>query len=403
MAGKNLSYKLILLMVVLVAITKAWTHEDGDHGLTVSTNVRNRFGGNNIYSKRVYLSNKGHIQDEFTLNKQYRSCQNIPKFEDDLHATSRRFYFSHTGEAHENNDLKLYATMKPYGMHGGRVPIEVEPLTIKLDDKTPVKVKYDCSHIPEEYTHAVVELEVSNGESFQYIKECRKPEHINWTHFFQFLALAKTAMTVLLVGSKMGKLSLFDRIDEYRFDYYKISIKAVIALILVLSIALVGAYILLEFKVFNVILTIVLCIISLVMCLFLFMDFIDWIFGIEEVNEFEGSGHFMDQPCIGDGFNLKATISLILALLLVVLWYFVRHWLISNILAICVACAIVKIFRFNALYPAFLVLLGFLLFDIFWVFVGPWFFNGHSVIHDVLGKIDFPLKLVVPGLSPFVK
>jgi hypothetical protein len=86
-------------------------------------------------------------------------------------ATSRRFYFSHSGKAHESNDLKLYATMEPYGVHGGRIPIEVEPQTIKLDDKTPVKVRYDCSQIPEEFTHAVVELEVSNGESFQYLKQ----------------------------------------------------------------------------------------------------------------------------------------------------------------------------------------------------------------------------------------
>ena len=141
MAGKT-GY-IVLFLVVLVAFTNAWTHSEDGEGLTISTNVRNRFGGTNIYSKRVYLSFKGQIQDEFTLNKQYRSCQNIPKFEDDLHATSRRFYFSHTGEAHESNDLKLYATMKPYGMHGGRIPIEVDPITIKLDDKTPVKVKYD--------------------------------------------------------------------------------------------------------------------------------------------------------------------------------------------------------------------------------------------------------------------
>lgn len=67
------------------------------------------------------------------------------------------------------------------------------------------------------------------------------------------------------------------------------------------------------------------------------MDFIDWVFDIEEVNEFEGSGHFMDQPFIGESFNLKATISLVLSVLLVVAWYTFRHWVLSNILAICVA------------------------------------------------------------------
>ena len=392
----------ILIIVLLSVSASAWQHTNSSHGLTVSTNVRNKYPDTKFYSHRVYLSHHGEVQDEFTLNKVYRSCQNIPKFEDDILTTSRKFYFSHTGEAHENNNLKLYATMKPYGQHGGRIPVEVEPETISLDDRTPVKVRYDCRQIPLDYTHAVVELEVSNGESFQYVKECHPPKAINWTHFLQFLALAKTAMTVLLVGSKMGKLSLFERIDEYRFDYYRIPLKSIIALIILSGFGLVIAYLMLAYKWFNWLLTINMCVASLAMCLFLFMDFIDWIFGIEEVNEFEGSGHFMDQPCIGEGFNLKATISLILSVLLVASWYLLRHWILSNILAICVACAIVKIFRFNALYPVFLLLLGFLLFDVFWVFAGPMIFNGHSVIHEVLSDIDFPLQLAVPGFNPFV-
>jgi hypothetical protein len=66
----------------------------------------------------------------------------------------------------------------------------------------------------------------------------------------QFLALAKTAVTVLIVGSKMGKLSLFERIDEYRFDYYNIKLRSVILLILLLSVGLVGVYLLLPFKFF---------------------------------------------------------------------------------------------------------------------------------------------------------
>lgn len=61
-----------------------------------------------------------------------------------------------------------------------------------------------------------------------------------------------------------------------------------------------------------------------------------------------------------------------------------------------------KIFRFNALYPAYLVLLGFLVFDIFWAFMGPMLFNGHSVIHEVLNGLDFPVQLAVPGFTPFV-
>mmetsp|Transcript_22349 Transcript_22349/g.19850 ORF Transcript_22349/g.19850 Transcript_22349/m.19850 type:complete len:243 (+) Transcript_22349:54-782(+) len=235
----------------MIALSFAWTHQEEEHGLTITTNVRNIYTDTKFYSKRVHLSKAGQIQDEFTLNKVYRSCQNIPKFEDDLYSTSRKFYFSHTGEAHETNSLKLYATMKPYGVHGGRIPIIVEPDTITLDGKTPVKIRYDCREIPSEYSHAVVELEVSNGESFQYLKQCRPLHKMFWTHFLQFIALAKTAMTVLLVGSKMGKLSLFERIDEYRFDFYKISLKKIIFLITFSSGCLIIFYYLLPYRWFN--------------------------------------------------------------------------------------------------------------------------------------------------------
>lgn len=237
-------------------LANCWQHTNSTHGLTVSTNVRNKYGESSVYSNRVYLSYKGKIQDEFTLNKSYRACQNIPKFEDDILTLSRRFYFSHEGDSHENNNLRLYATMKPYGSHGGRIPIQVEPDIIKLDDRTPVKIKYDCRQIPIEFTHAVVELEVSNGEAFQYIKECHPPQFLFWAHILQFLAIAKTAMTVLLVGSKMGKLSLFERIDEYRFDYYRVPLKNVLILIILSSCALVAVYLMLPLKWFNQIATI---------------------------------------------------------------------------------------------------------------------------------------------------
>ncbi|CAI2364474.1 unnamed protein product [Moneuplotes crassus] len=399
--GVKQSY-LICFLLLILSFGYAWHHKDADHGLTISTNIRNEVKAAGEYSKRIFLTYHGNIQDEFTLDKTYKSCQNIPKFEDDLYAISRKFYFSHHGESDENHDLKLYATIKPYGVHGGRIPIPVFPDTITLDDKTPVKVKYDCSQIPKEYTHAVVELEVSNGKAFQYLKQCHQMPKMFWIHFMQFLALAFLAMTILIVGSKMGKLSLFERIDEFRFDYYKISIKTVLMLIILSSVVLVMSYYLLPFKWFNTTVTALLCICALVMLLFLFMDFIDWMFCIEEINEFEGSGHFMDQPCLGGGFNLKATISLFLSVVIVLLWFLLRHWILSNLLAICVACTIVKVFRFNALYPAFLILLGFLVFDVFWVFASPVLFNGHSVIHEVLREIDFPLKLGIPGSSPFI-
>jgi len=95
----------------------------------------------------------------------------LPKFQDDIDTTSRKFYFSHEGPITENNNLKLYATMKAYGSNYGRYPIQVEPEIIPLDDRTAVRVHYDCSQIPQQSSHAVVELELSNGQAYRYLKE----------------------------------------------------------------------------------------------------------------------------------------------------------------------------------------------------------------------------------------
>ena len=148
-------------------------------------------------------------------------------------------------------------------------------------------------------------------------------------------------------------------------------------------------------------LTLSLSTIAFVMCLFLFPDLIDWLFGIEDTQEYEGSGHFLYQSWLGESLNVISTISLLLTLLLMISWYTSKNWILSNLLAIWVSCALVKIFRFNSLYPAFLILLGFFWFDIFWVIVSPILFEGDNIIEEVLNVISFPLKVVVPGYNAF--
>lgn len=199
----------------------------------------------------------------------------------------------------------------------------------------------------------------------------------------------------------MGKLGLFERIDMYNFDFYEISFLNVVIMIIFSSIVIIIIYFLLMYSWFGWFYTFVLSIIAFILSLFLFVDIIDWMFGIEEANEFVGSGHFMDKSWLWEGINLKSTISILLALALVLSWYFLRYWFLSNIVAMWVAWAIVKIFRFNALYPAFLILLGFLVFEIFWVLMSPALFNGQNIIHYVMNELDFPLRIVAPGFTPF--
>ena len=217
-----------LLFWLAILVCRAWEHQNNTHGMTVYTSIKEMNIDDTFEIQKVYLSNKGHIQSEFTPDKEYRWWQNTPKFEDDILTSSRMFYFSHEGHEGNANDLKLYATMKPYGTSGDRIRLFVNPDSISLDGKSPIKVHYQWQQISEEYTHAIVDIEISNGLSYQYLKECHLPQSRFWIHFLQFLTLAKLAMTVLLVGSKMGKLKLLERIDENRFDYSSISFQNII-------------------------------------------------------------------------------------------------------------------------------------------------------------------------------
>ena len=396
----DLKYPLLLIWWI-IWISHAFDHLNSTHGMTIFTSIKEMKPDDSFEVKTIFLSNKGHIQKEFIPDKEYKWCQNTPKFEDDISTSSRLFYFSHEDNEVEHNDLEVYVTMKPYGTTGDRIPIFVNPNVISLDGKTPIKIHYEWKQIPQEYSHAIVDIEISNGLSYQYLKECNSVQSSFWTHLLQFLTLAKLAMTVLLVGSKMEKLKILSRIDEYEFDYTTISFKNILLLMIISSTLLVSAYIMIVYDWFLAILTLCLSTIAFIMWLFLFPDLMDWIFGIENNQEFEGSGHFLYQSWFGESLNVISTISLFLTLLLMISWWTSKNWLLSNLLAIWVSCALVKIIRFNSLYPAFIILISFFWFDIFWVIVGPMLFGGNNIIEEVLHAIIFPLKIVVPGYNAF--
>ena len=61
---------------------------------------------------------------------------------------------------------------------------------------------------------------------------------------------------------------------------------------------------------------------------------------------------------------------------------------------------ILKTFRLNKLAPGILILSVLFIYDVFWVFLSPYFF-GQSVMVEVATKIDLPAKLVFPGFNEF--
>lgn len=81
-------------------------------------------------------------------------------------------------------------------------------------------------------------------------------------------------------------------------------------------------------------------------------------------------------------------------------WYITHFWLLNNILAIFLALAFLKTLRLSKLAPGML-LLGLLFFyDIFWVFLSPYFTTGgKSVMVAVATGLDIPIKLVMPHFT----
>ena len=81
-------------------------------------------------------------------------------------------------------------------------------------------------------------------------------------------------------------------------------------------------------------------------------------------------------------------------------WYITHFWLLNNILAFFLALTFLKTLRLTTLIPG-MVLLGLLFFyDIFWVFLSPYFTTGgKSVMVAVATGLDIPIKLVMPHLT----
>lgn len=81
-------------------------------------------------------------------------------------------------------------------------------------------------------------------------------------------------------------------------------------------------------------------------------------------------------------------------------WYFTGSWILNNVLAFFLALTFLKTLRLTTLTPG-LVLLGLLFFyDIFWVFLSPYFTSGgKSVMVAVATGLDIPIKLVMPHLT----
>jgi hypothetical protein len=104
-------------------------------------------------------------------------------------------------------------------------------------------------------------------------------------------------------------------------------------------------------------------------------------------------------PVLGE-VTVASLIGTATGTILSVAWLFTKSWFLNNILAFFLALTFLKTLRLTSLMPG-IILLGLLFFyDIFWVFISPYFTTGgKSVMVAVATGLDIPIKLVMPHIS----
>ena len=104
-------------------------------------------------------------------------------------------------------------------------------------------------------------------------------------------------------------------------------------------------------------------------------------------------------PFFGD-VTIASIIGTLVGTILTVSWYTTHYWLLNNILAYFLAHTFLKTLRLTTLIPGMVLLSLLFFYDIFWVFISPYFTTGgKSVMVAVATGLDIPIKLVWPHIT----
>ncbi|CAK78939.1 unnamed protein product (macronuclear) [Paramecium tetraurelia] len=102
------------------------------------------------------------------------------------------------------------------------------------------------------------------------------------------------------------------------------------------------------------------------------------------------------QKMIGNNTLLKI-VSYLISFGIVFSYFYYKHWIINNIVAFLITLLMFKIIEIDSFKTATLLLSLAFFYDIFWVFISPYFF-GTSVMAQVATSIDLPMKFICPPL-----
>ena len=109
------------------------------------------------------------------------------------------------------------------------------------------------------------------------------------------------------------------------------------------------------------------------------------------------------QPRLAERLNLPrlcsltrtgaGTASSVIAGALVVTWILTSHWLVLDILGVCITVSVISLVRLPSLKVATIVLVALFFYDIFWVFFSARFFGANVMVTVATQKADNPAQV----------
>jgi hypothetical protein len=93
--------------------------------------------------------------------------------------------------------------------------------------------------------------------------------------------------------------------------------------------------------------------------------------------------------------NLQQLILIVVSVIVLIAWLITKHWLLNNLLGFCLIFTALSILHINNLKICTIILSLTYLYDAFWVFLSPLFFEK-NVMETAAIKLVLPIKLELP-------
>lgn len=158
------------------------------------------------------------------------------------------------------------------------------------------------------------------------------------------------------------------------------------------SVTLFGMYLVLKFvskDVINLILTACFTLMGVSSVFEVVLEGLRWISGLSLVGEYAVSLTKNKKKISGFKFGAPHGITLLLASALGFLYFYSKHWLLSNVIGESLSIGAIKLLNLDSFATGMVLLAGLFFYDVFWVF-------GTDVMVTVAKGLDVPIKVVFP-------